>query len=61
MDKEQKESKTTESRFSERMQDFEGITAIKVEDAVNQDFIDRLTDSSGTEVIKKEPKNTRVE
>jgi hypothetical protein len=60
-DKTPKAPARTESKFAERMQDFSGITIIKANEDVSQDFVDRITDSSGIEVTKKEPKNKRVD
>ena len=61
MAKEKKEATPTESRFAERMQDFEGITIVKENEDFSKEFVDRLTDSSGIKITKKEPKNIRVD
>jgi hypothetical protein len=61
MVKKENEQKPTGSRFTERMQDFTGITIIKADRNLSKEFVDRLTDSSGIEVTKKEPKNKRVD
>jgi hypothetical protein len=61
MAKEEKETTPTESRFAERMQDFRGITIIKADENFSKEFVDRLTDSSGIKITKKEPKNIRVD
>lgn len=61
MSKEKKETTPTESRFAERMQDFEGIIIVKKTEDSSKEFVDRLTDSSGIKITKKEPKNKRVD